>query len=375
MICHSALPYRRAFLRAVAGGLVVVAAACGGDGVGPTSESTLPGRTPGDTVVTTPGDSAGAPTDTSASAPSDSGRTNPDSTVIPPDSTAPPPTDSTTGLPPATDPASVAPGILFGSNSMPTTALSSVHTGTLLGGPIGPSNILSVLSQTRAKGGRIVMKLSMGRDQYIKNADGTFSFTKWKGLVDRFKSINFGPYIADGTILGHYLIDEPQRAVRWGGKIIPQTTIEAMAAYSKQLWPGMTTFARVAPSWLASSPVAYRSLDAGWLQYAAGKGTVSSLVTSEVGAAKSKGLGLVVGLNVLAGGNGSSGIKGYWGSNYAMSASEIRTYGTTLLNQSYACGFYMWMYDSGYYGRSDIKSAMAELSTKAKAHAKTSCKQ
>jgi hypothetical protein len=58
-----------------------------------------------------------------------------------------------------------------------------------------------------------------------------------------------------------------------------------------------------------------------------------------------------------------------------MSANEVRNYGTTLLNQSYLCGFVMWEYNATYYGRSDITSAMTDLSTKAKGHAKTSCRQ
>ena len=61
-----------------------------------------------------------------------------------------------------------------------------------------------------------------------------------------------------------------------------------------------------------------------------------------------------------------------------MSAAEIRTYGTALLNQSYACGFYNWTYQyhgPEYYNRSDIKSALTELSKKAKLHARTSCRQ
>ena len=61
-----------------------------------------------------------------------------------------------------------------------------------------------------------------------------------------------------------------------------------------------------------------------------------------------------------------------------MSASEIRNYGSALLNQSYACGFFSWSYLEGgdlYLARSDIKSAMTELSKKAAAHVKTSCRQ
>jgi hypothetical protein len=58
-----------------------------------------------------------------------------------------------------------------------------------------------------------------------------------------------------------------------------------------------------------------------------------------------------------------------------MSASEIRSYGSAMLNQSYSCAFFMWMSDATYYGRSTIKSAMADMSLKARSHAKTSCRQ
>jgi len=58
-----------------------------------------------------------------------------------------------------------------------------------------------------------------------------------------------------------------------------------------------------------------------------------------------------------------------------MSATQVKNFGTVLLNQSYGCAFFMWQYNSAYYGRSDIKSAMAALSLKAKAHPKTSCQQ
>jgi hypothetical protein len=86
----------------------------------------------------------------------------------------------------------------------------------------------------------------------------------------------------------------------------------------------------------------------------------------------------VVGLNVLDGGNGSSGIKGTYSGHWAMSANELRSYGTALLNQSYSCGFFNWTYNyfgPTYYNRSDIKSAMLDLSNKARAHVRTSCRQ
>jgi hypothetical protein len=273
------------------------------------------------------------------------------------------------------DKRSSLPGVVFGTFNMESQSLNSVHTGWMQGGPLDPSNILSKLAAARAKGGRVVIKLCKGKDDYVKNADGTFSLSKWKSLVGRFRSVNLTPYINDGTIVGHYLIDEPQRASRWGGKVISPATLEAMAQYSKQLWPGMTTMVRVVPSWLAGFSTTYRYLDAGWGQYSSPKGDAARWVAAEVAAAKSKGLGLVVGLNVLDGGDGSSRIPGWTPGQYAMSASEIRSYGSTLLAQSYACAFFNWSYDSEYYGRTDMKSAMADVSSKARSHAKTACRQ
>lgn len=288
------------------------------------------------------------------------------------------PTDSAAAITPSALAAGTQPGIVFGSANMDPQYLTSVHTGTFKGGGITPLNVLSFLAAARAKNARVVLKLCMGSDSYVKNPDGTFSLTKWKALVARFQTVNLGPYIADGTLIGHYLIDEPSMTTRWGGKIISHTTLEAMAQYSKQLWPEMTTFVRAAPSWLAQTTITYKYVDAGWLQYASNKGDVTKLVAAEVAAGKRKGLGLMVGLNALDGGNGSSRIRGPTAGKYSMSASELRSYGAALLNQPYACGFYVYSYaftGPTYYARTDIKAAMAELSSKARSHVRTSCRQ
>jgi hypothetical protein len=338
---------------------ILVVAACGGsDGLSPSAESPT----------------ALAPTDSASSA--DSLATLTDTTLIATDSTAGLPTDSSGAAQPSTLTAGVQPGIVFGTFFMNPGDLNAIHTGTLRGGGVTPENVLSLLSAIRAKGGRVVLKLCMGEDKYVKTG-GTFDLSKWKALVDRFRRVNLGPYISDGTLLGHFLIDEPQRTAKWG-KVISQATVEAMAQYSKQIWPTMTTFVRVVPSWLSSAPVTYRALDTAWLQYAAGKGDATKLVTAEVAAAKNKGLGLVVGLNILDGGNGSSGVRGTYSGRWAMSATEIRNYSTALLNQSYVCAFYNWTYNyfgPTYYARSDIKSALSDASSKAKAHLRTSCRQ
>lgn len=365
----------RSSLRTAAGGfLFLMGVACSsGDGVGPTSESALPLD-----PTAVPADSIAAPVDSTAQpvTPGDSTLTPPvDSTVTAPDPSLPPPTD-TVGINGLIMNTSAHAGIAFGTFNMDNTVLSSVHTGSLRAGTT-TNSFITVLTGAKAKGARLVIKLTGGSTGHVKNADGTFSFSKWKALMDTYRSSasRFTPFITDGTIIGHYLVDEPNFPHRWGGKAIPQATIEAMAKHSKQIFPGMLTIVRAVPTWLASAPVTYTYLDAGWAQYTAVKGDAIRWVTAEVAAAKSKGLGLVTSLNVLDGGNGSSGIRGTSSGKYSMSASELRSYGNAMLNQSYSCGFFQWMYNSTYFGRSDIKSAMSELSAKARAHSKTSCRQ
>jgi hypothetical protein len=342
---NSCLRHRQGILAAIA--VAAMAMGCGSsNGLSPSAETPLVG----DSSLATP------PTDS-----------------IPADTL--PPADS---VPAALDPlsASPGPGIVFAMMGMRGPSIAAPYNGSKYG--VQPSYILSNLDATRARGGRMVVELASGKDENLQNADGTFSFTKWKAMIDAFRRVNLSSYISDGTLMGHFLIDEPQNANKWGGKVIPQATVEAMAKYSKSIWPNLATFARVAPSWLAQSSISYVYLDAGWAQYVTRRGPVGTWIAAEVAAAKKKGLGLPVGLNILNGGNGSSGIRGTRSGEWKMSATEIRNYGTTLLNQSYACGFFSWSYLEGgdlYLARSDIKSAMTDLSKKAAAHVKTSCRQ
>lgn len=355
---------RRARLMLGALALLAIFAACGGsDNLGPSSQVPAGELAPGDSLAITPVDSSAVPAD---------------STIV---GTGDPaaPSDTVGGI---TLSATAHPGIVFAVMGIQSQYLSAPYNGSKEG--LFPAWLLGELQISRAKGARMIVEMASGADERIQNADGTFSFNKWKALVYEFKAINFGSYITDGTLMGHFLIDEPQNAKKWGGKIIPQATVEAMAKYSKQLWPNLPTFVRAAPSWLDKATITYTYLDAAWTQYEAylrgrpAMPEVTTWITGEVAAARRKRLGLVVGMNVLDGGNGSSRIPGWKAGDYAMSASELRSYGTALLNQTYACGFFNWTYlysGAAYMARTDIRSAMTYLSDKAKAHIKTSCSQ
>jgi hypothetical protein len=249
-------------------------------------------------------------------------------------------------------------GIAFGTFDQPIEVFSTYNGAMRI---ISPSYLMSNLAAIKARGGRVMLDLA-GAQRYWKDAAGHFSMTKWKERVNRYKGVNFSSYINDGTIVGHYLIDEPNDPTNWNGQTVSGGTVEAMAQYSKQLWPGMATVVRAEPTYMAKWSGTYRYLDAAWAQYVSWKGSPSSYLSKHVSAAKNKGLALVIGLNISRGNNG-----------YPMTASQIKNWGSTMLSSSYPCTFLSWKYRSAILSGS-IKDAMTSLASQAKNRSYKNCR-
>jgi len=229
-----------------------------------------------------------------------------------------------------------------------------------------PTSIRSKLDMARSRGAHVYIRLAGSDPSRYQNSDGSFSLSKFKAILDQFKNIDLSSYIADGTLAGHMLLDEPSDGSNWNGRPIPFPTLEEAAKYSKTLWPALPTFVRSVPTWLAGASFRWQYLDGGWAQYSARKGQVDSYRDAEVRAANDEGLKVIWGLNVLDGGDGSSGKHFYSSSKYSMSASEVLKYGKSLLAASNSCGFLMWHYRSDYMAYSGILDAMKTLSAAAK---------
>ncbi len=261
-------------------------------------------------------------------------------------------------------------GLPFGFWRLEYSQLGSDWTG--LQANASTSSIIRNLEIARSRGGRVFIRLAGSSPERYQNSDGSFSLTKFKALLDQFKNMDLNSYIADGTLAGHMMLDEPSDGSNWNGKPIPFQTLEEAAKYSKSLWPKLPTFVRSVPTWLAGAPFRWEYLDGGWGQYSARKGQVDAYRDAEVRAANDEGLKMVWGLNVLDGGDGSSGKHFNSSTKYSMSASEVLKYGKALLAASNSCGFLMWMYQSDYMAYGGILDAMKTLSAEAKTHA-SSC--
>ena len=279
--------------------------------------------------------------------------------------------DSTDALAPENLPAETVPidvpelavrqagGIAIGMNAQPLDQFGDIYSGAKL--TLSPNHLLSRLSAVRNRGGRIVLML-VGPEHHYKDAAGRFSLSKWKARLDPYKKININSYIDDGTIIGHFLIDEPSDRNNWNGTTISPSTLEEMGRYSKSIWPKMATIVRTHPNWFKSSP---KYVDAAWAQYLHRRGPVNDYIRQQVSDAQKRGLALVVGLNVIHGGN-PQGTK--------MTPSEVKSWGSALLSSSYPCAFVSWTYNSTYLGTSSMKSVMKELRKKAENRTKKTCR-
>jgi hypothetical protein len=254
--------------------------------------------------------------------------------------------------------ASFAGGIPFGMAAQPLNQFNGRFNGAKR--TIGPNQIMEELRIIRSRGGKVVIMLA-GNPRHYRDGSGHFSLTKWKARINLFKGKSFSSYINDGTIIGHYLMDEPNDPRNWSGRPVSASMVEEMAKYSKQLWPGMPTIVRTQPDYLNFN---HKYLDAAWAAYLWRRGNVNEYLRENVAAAQRRGLALVVGMNVLRGGN-PNGTR--------MTASEVESWGSAMLSSSYPCAFLMWEYNSDYLSGA-VLGAMDALRRKAENRSSKRCR-
>jgi hypothetical protein len=274
--------------------------------------------------------------------------------------------------------AGIGQGIPFGEFDLPTGEFRSPYTGAVLA--VRRSNVASILRAAQSGRLRLVLNLA-GAGRHYTNPDGTFNLALWKSRIDLYRDVDFAPYVTEGLVLAHFLIDEPGAAATWGEQPVSRADIEEMARYSKSIWPTLPTTVRAPPGWLLAGDTTYQDLDIAWAQWAgplhgAGTGlTPEQFRDKNVALAKHLGLGLVFGMNYLNGGDGSSGMPGT-SSNppwWQMSTAELVSVGTLLVQAPYSCAFLSWHYAPEYVSRPDVRAALDSIAAVAATRGGTSC--
>jgi hypothetical protein len=273
--------------------------------------------------------------------------------------------------------AGVGQGIPFGMFTLPLDRFRAPMTGAALA--VSRDRVAAVLRAARAGKVRVVLNLGGGKDN--TRGDSAFDLTRWKARIDQYRDVDFDPYVEEGLVLAHFLVDEPYAEQSWGGREISRSEIEEMARYSKSIWPTLPTVVRAPPGWLAQGDTALPDLDIAWAQWAgAGRAgadwrTPEEFRDENVAYAKQLGLGLIMGVNQLNGGDGSSGVHGTpdHPDRWQMSAAELTRIGTLLVETPYACAFMSWRYDIGFEARPAMRAAVDSLAAVARTRGGTSC--
>jgi hypothetical protein len=232
-----------------------------------------------------------------------------------------------------------------------------------------------LLPMVREAGLQVTLRLTGDHHHYTTGGD--FDLEAWKRTLSRWEGIPLQEFIDDGTLAGHMLLDDIEN---FEGHDPDAAELDEMARFSRALLPGLMTFVRQKATAMPR-PVGgkYIHLDAIVNQYKAAEGDVREYAATEAAAAAALGVGVINGLNIANGGDGSSGQPGWGAGKHAMSAEEIRRYGWVLSSVP-ECGMFLnWEYDgeerwsdgslgSDYFDQDDRTAVLRRLGERVGRH-------
>ena len=169
------------------------------------------------------------------------------------------------------------------------------------------STMASMISSARTRGQRLILFIPQGGHDAWKT-NGQFDMGKWKSGVDAFATTTIknavAQGVADGTVIGSSLIDEPENK-DWGGNIT-KPMLDEMAAYVKARFPtvpvGVNHGGAGSYTWRTSE--SYKVVDyvISQYNYNATKGDVAAYKRNVLARAAAEGWTPAFSMNVLAGG-------------------------------------------------------------------------
>jgi len=289
-------------------------------------------------------------------------------------------------------------GIPFGPFGAWTDAALKANTDpfTMSLDAVSDANIVTRISVARSMGVRLLLTMTGGaRSQYLTG--GVFDMVKWKAKQATFNTTAIreavGAAIADGTIVGNVVMDEPfntggpgNEANSWGpAGTMTKARVDSMCAYSKAIFPNLPQ--GVTHDHDDFEPTkSYRVCDFIVSQYRMAKGDVTAFRDAGLALARRDGHSIAFSLNIMDGGQRDNDNDGLWecpvpltggqGSyapNCRMTAAQVREWGK-LLGQA-GCALTMWRYDDTFMANPDNAQAFRDVAAMlANAPAK-SCKR
>lgn len=253
----------------------------------------------------------------------------------------------------------------------------------------GPTNLLAITSAPSSVGGTLGNAFSNGVKVALtfprdlnKDSAGRFSVVRAKAAIDTYAGISaVSTAISNGTFDILIVLDDVA-AQFWGGVTPSISDLSEVCAYAQSTF-GSTVKTMIRKT--ATSLIGMTGLDYAGCQYLAVNGDwdgsgggsgATAFRTNQETAASRIGCKIVFSLNLLNGGDGTSGILGTRAGHYAMSGTEIRTYGRVLMSSAMCKRFLMWRYDidgnyANYFASTSVHSAISDLSAFASGEVRT----
>ena len=113
-----------------------------------------------------------------------------------------------------------SPVLPFGPKGMDVGAIGlQPFTGAHVRASHSVEKLRQATAVARQRGVKLFIRLT-GSSSRFQNPDGSFSLELWKRDHDLLRGFDFAPSVADGTVVGAELINEPHVRSKWGGRII-----------------------------------------------------------------------------------------------------------------------------------------------------------
>jgi hypothetical protein len=250
-----------------------------------------------------------------------------------------------------------------------------------------PNTVVSQIAAARNKRQRLLLAMTGGSSsKYLTN--GKFDLAKWKNRMNLFKTTAIknavAAGVADGTIIGNTVVDEPETR-QWGGNIT-KPMLDGMGTYVKNIFPTLPVGVNHGPTgyyqWRSSER--YRVLDYVLNQYSwwITTGNVAAWRDKVLAQARLDGVTPAFSLNAVNGGvqdrsgtydcTGTGG-KGNRYPNCRMTPTQIRDWGRAL--GVYGCAMMLWKYDKTFVSKSANIDAARDVASTLNAKARRSCKR
>jgi len=282
-------------------------------------------------------------------------------------------------------------GIPFGLNALWTSATGTQSSGVapFTGSQdyVAAGSFASHIAAARAKGVRLILVMTGGSHDRYKT-DGVFDLAKWEAAMDAFDTPAIrdavAEGVADGTIIGNSVMDEPQQSGTdskdWGpAGTMTKARIDGLCAYVRNIFLTLPVGVFHDPA-VFEPDSSYRVCEFLISQYAMRKGSVTAWRDAALALAARDDMAIALSINVLNGGQqdkdgtwdcaGTGGL-GTFSPNCQMTPDQIRDWGR-LLGQA-GCAMLAWRYDAAFMAKPENQAAFSAVAITLSGLPRTPC--